>query len=972
MSRVYLSKSRVSILAGAFALTLGSVATPALAQEEAADELSEIVVTGSRIRKPELASTTPVLALSEESLATQGLRNMADIAAQLPQFAPSFGASRTQSTFSGAATSGLNLANLRNLAAVRTVVLINGRRVPGGSSTSTNVDFNTLPTANIERVELLTGGASAVYGADAVAGVVNIITKQNFEGVELGANYGITSDSDNKSPGGYVMIGGAFGEDRGHGLLTVEYQEQGKVSCVDRYLCSQDFAWLSPATQLRGPAAYSAVGAAAKFQAGTTGVFYTSRNGSYTDAGGALIPFSTPIDGYNRNADRTLAIPTDRLMVAAQGDYSLGAGTKAFVELNFGRSETNAPFEGHPFQSTAAGSLFGGGPGVAGLQPSMPITNPFVPTALYNQAITNGVNPVTGVLNWQQRFNQFDERGATNTRETVRAVAGFKGDLSALGGRLADWTWEVSHVYGSTSLQSATDGLVGTDRLYYSLRVEQTPGAPAGTYRCVDPGARAAGCIPVNPFAPYTQAMKDYLKVRAGQRGTSNIEDSQAFVSGTIFNLPAGGVSAALGVERRSFSGFLDYDEVINRALTTGNQIGDVDKIKTVTKEAFSELSVPVLKDLPFARSLTLDGAYRYSKPERGDSYNTWSYGLNWEPVNGLRIRAANARSARSPVPGELSGVGQTFGVVNDPCTASRRNANPTRAANCLADGVPANYAPPLNVEQSVGGFVGGNPNLTEETGDTLTYGFVVTPSFMPNFSLTVDRFDIEVTDVINTVGRGTKVNLCYDTVDRQFCGDLTRGVNPNTPGNWALISVNDQLINVAAYRVKGLDIETNYAFDIGQLFNTEREYGRISLRAVMTIYDEAVQQLAGGTTVDLLGFAGGSTSDQGWIKRQGVADIGYRVGPFAANWHTRYVGPAGMAEFADGFPEIGSHFYHDLRLSYAFGEGSDVYLGVTNLTDKQPPFFASGTSGTQALDTIPAYYDVFGRSYFGGVRIKF
>lgn len=965
------SIARAIALVTAVVAGVTAVSDPAIAQGSSDDAISEVVVTGSRIKKPELASTAPVLALSEEAMTSQGLRNVADIVAQLPQFAPSFGASRTQSTFSGAAASGLNLANLRNLAAVRTVVLVNGRRVPGGTSTSTSVDFNTLPTANIERVELLTGGASAIYGADAVAGVINIITRRDFEGVEFGLNYGVTGEGDNESPGGYAMIGGKFG-DRGSGLLTVEFQRQGLVKCADRYLCAEDFFWGSPPTQLRGPPAYSGVGAAAKFQAGTTGTFFTSRNGSYTDANGALIPFVTSIDGYNRNADRTLAIPTDRLMLAAQGEFAMGAGVSAFAEFNYGQSKTEAPFEGHPFQSTAAGSLFGGGPGVPGLQASMPITNPFIPAALRTAALNAGVNPATGVLNWQQRFNQFGDRGATNTRETYRAVAGLKGELAGLGGYFEDWNWEIHHVYGSTSLNSLTDGLVGTDRLYYSLRVEQTPGAPAGTYRCIDPGARAAGCIPVNPFATYTQPMLDYLNVTAGQSGTNVLEDSQAFVSGTLFKLPAGGVSAALGIERRSFKGFLDYDESINRALVTGNQIGDVDEVRTVTKEVFTEVSVPLLKDLPFARSLSVDGAYRHSRPDRSDSYNTWGYGLNWEPVSGLRVRAANARSARTPVPGELSGVGQTFGTINDPCTATRRNANPTRAANCLADGVPANYAPPQSVEQSVGGFVGGNPNLTEETADTLTYGFVLTPGFMPNFSLSVDRFDIEVTDVINTVGRGTKTNLCYDTVDRQFCNDLTRGVNVNTPGNWALISVNDQLINVAAYNVTGFDIEANYRFSIGGLFNTERDYGDLSIRAIMTIYDQADQQLAGGTTIDLLGFAGGSTSDQGWIKRQGVADFGHRIGPFNTNWHVRYVGSAGMAEFADGFPKIGTHLYHDLRVAYDFGEGSQVYLGVTNLTDKAPPFFASSTAGTQALDTIPAYYDIFGRSFFGGVKIRF
>jgi outer membrane receptor protein involved in Fe transport len=951
------------------AVAIAATSIPAYAQDQN-EAPQTVVVTGSRIARPELESTTPILALSEQDMDSRGLVNVADISAQLPQFAPSFGSSRTQSTFSGAASSGLNQFNLRNLGSQRTLTLINGRRAPGGRTTSTGVDFNLIPTANLERIELLTGGASAVYGSDAVSGVVNLITKKKFTGIEFGANYTETADHDNKSPGGYLLLGGNFGE-TGHGLLTVEYQKQGEVSCRDRYLCAQDFAWTDPTLPpLRGPAAYSGVAPVAKFQAGTTGPFYTARNGGYTDSSGALIPFATAVDGYNRNADRTLAIPTKRFMIAAEGDVELPwAGIKGFAELNYGESKTDAPFEGHPFQSSQPGSLFGGGPGLTGLQASVPISNPFIPTALRNRALANGVNPATGVLNWQQRFNVFDSRGAINTREMYRGVAGLRGELESIGGFGSEWSWEISHMYGSTKLNSITRGLVATDRLYYGLRVEQNPAAPAGTYRCVDPGARASGCVPINPFAPYSQAVKDYLGVTAGQSGRSDLEDTTAFLSGSLFNLPAGSLKAVLGVERRSFAGFLDYDEQINRALVTGNQIGDVSRVKIETKEIFTEIDVPVLKDLPFARSVDVTGSFRRSKPNSGDNYNTWGYGLNWQPIEGLRVRASKARAVRTPVPDDLSGVGQTFGVVNDPCTAARRNNNATRAANCASDGVPTNYAPPLTVEQSVAGFVGGNPNLAPEVGDTLTFGFVWQPSFVPGFNLSVDRFRIDVADVINTVGRQIKADLCYDSTDRLFCTDLQRGVNPNTPGNWALLAVNDQLVNVASLKISGFDIEAGYKFALG----TGDRYGNLSIRALMTIYDKADQTpLPGKATIDFLGYAGGSTSDQGWLKKQAVTDIRYALGSFAASWHVRYIGSAFMAPGAEEFGKVGSRFYHDVRFSYDVGEGSQLYLGVDNLADKDPPFFATGTSGTQALDTIPAYYDVFGRTYFGGVRVKF
>src|SRR6185436_12761752 len=259
--------------------------------------------------------------------------------------------------------------------------------------------------------------------------------------------------------------------------------------------------------------------------------------------------------------------------------------------------------------------------------------------------------------------------------------------------------------------------------------------------------------------------------------------------------------------------------------------------------------------------------------------------------------------------------------------------------------------------------------DLSPEIGDTLTFGFVWQPSFLPGFNLSVDRFRIDLDDVINTVGRQNKANSCYDTAERLFCADVIRGANVNLPGGVppiALNTVNDQLINVATVNVRGYDIEMGYQFNFGSA-------GKLSLRGLMTIYDRANVQFTPDTPVeDFLGYAGGSTSDQGWIKRQGVSDIRYTYRQFGVGLHSRYIVHSLMAPGFEDWGDIGSHLYHDVRFSYDFGKGSQAYLGVDNIADKAPPFFASGASGTQALDTIPAYYDVFGRTYFGGVRYKF
>jgi iron complex outermembrane recepter protein len=937
-------------IGAAVALVMGTLASTAWGQ--ATETLERVTITGSRLVRPNLTAPTPVLSLSLENFDNTGSNNFADVAAQLPQFAAAFGTSRTQSTFSGVENSGLNTINLRNLGSVRSLVLINGRRVPGGLSTDPSVDFNTLPTANIERIEIITGGASAIYGADAVAGVVNIITKKRFEGIQVSAGYSQADAGDNRSPSASLMLGGKVGNG-GHGLLTLQFDKEGHVSCADRYICAEDFAWLAPDTKIRGAGAQSGVGLNGRFFIGDNS--YTRRGNSFTDANGALIPFSVPIDGYNRNRNRDLAIPTKRTMVAGEMEIPLNDKTQVFAEINFGQATVKSSFEGHPFQSSGATDQLGD------TSITIPWDNPFIPAEF--QAIKP---PADTEMTWFQRFADLGgNRGATSERATLRTVFGIKGELDAIGFG-SGWRWEASNVYGRTRVNLGTDGLVNKQALYNGLRVEADPDNP-GAYRCIDPIARAQGCVPINPFAPYTPEMINYVRASSVAAGTSTLNDTVAHITGSPFELPAGSVRAVVGAEYRTVSGFLNYDDLINRGLVTGNQIGDTDAVKSRTREFFGELLVPILADKPGAKSLNIEGAYRASK-SGNRNYNTWKIGGDWEPVSGLRFRVMQAKAVRTPVAGELSGIGTTAGVVNDPCTASRRNANPTRAANCDADGVPANYAPPLIVEQSVSGLSGGNADLKPEEGKTLTFGVVWEPN--KDFSLTVDRFDIKVDGIITTVSRQTSVDLCYDTPNRLLCSAVTRSTNPLVPGaSYVLTAVNEQLQNVAKQHISGVDIDVKYS---GLKF---ADFGDIDLSFITTLYDKAsFVPLQGEDPISLLGQAGGSTTDQGYIRFTANANAGWRLGKWKANWNLRHIGRADMAigTTEEGFPKIGSHTYHNVRVGFEFAKDSEIFAGVTNLFDKKPPFFASGTSGTQALDTIPAYYDIFGRSYFVGLRAKF
>jgi len=965
MTNLHLKHKTSFVLAALISAIIGYTGT-AFAQE--ADEeseamLEEVIVTGSRIsRNTNLDATVPTVVLTAQELTKGGMENLADVFTQMPQFAPSFGASRTQSTFSGVASSGLNLANLRNLGSVRTLTLLNGRRMPGGTSTSTAVDFNTIPSANIDRIELQTGGAAAVYGADAMAGVVNIITKKDFEGTEVGGSYGKTKHNDNENPNAYLMFGGFFG-DGGHALFTVQYDKQGLVSCANRDFCSDDFFWGDPDNPIFGPNARSGVPLGGRFFIPGAGSVVT-RNGSITDADGNLMPFVTSIDGYNRNAQRYLAIPTEREMAAMEIDYPVNDRISVFGEFNYGKAEINSDFEAHPYQSNRPGSTYGGGPGIPGLAANIPLDNPFLPPELRDAVLA--ADPEAVDIVWWQRFAMMANRGASSTRDTVRAVFGFRGDLDSIGGFGSNWNWEAYYVWGQTRVDLGTEGLVSTGGLYNGLRVEPNPDRP-GEYMCSDPAARATGCIPINPFG-YTQEMVDALNLNSVSEGTSTLDNALAYIAGDAFDLPAGPLQTVFGVEYRRNTGYLNYDTIINDGLATGNQISDVEKSTITTKEIFVEALVPILTGRTFAKRLDFEGASRYTDADQLGHYSTWKVGLNWAPIETLRFRAMAARAVRAPVPGELSGIGQTFGVVRDPCTQSRRNDNPTRAANCAAAGVPEDYNPGQIIEQSVAGLSGANPDLLPEEGKTYTYGFVWTPEFA-NLSVTLDRFDMQMEGIIDTVTRQSAVEFCYDA--GLYCDTVTRGTNVLIPGaTYVLNSVNQQLQNVAKYTVKGWDLTANYGFEMGSA-------GDLGLALNMVFYDNADKiPLPGEAELDLLGQAGGDTSDQGWIKTTGNFDITWNLNAWHANWNMRYVGPADMAPGTteEGYPRMKSKLYNGFRFGWYFGEESDseLYAGMNNIFDVKPQLMCSGCSGTQALDIVPGYYDPFGRSWYIGFKYHF
>jgi iron complex outermembrane recepter protein len=941
-----------------------AVAGPSLAQTAAADtSVSEIVVTGSRLPRVNIDAPTPVQVVGQERLQAQGFENITDILTTLPQFAPSYGTSRTQSTFSGAVSSGLNLTNLRQLGTDRSLTLLNGRRVPAGDVTGSAVDFNLLPSANISRIETITGGASAVYGADAVAGVINVITDTDFTGIEIGASYGAAvANWDNINPSAFIRGGMNLG-DRGHIGATLQYDYQGKVSCRDRYLCAEDFAWNPPGAPNRSPTARSGVTPGGRFLVGAGNGLPA---GDFTFDNGQLVTFSTALYGYNRNAQRTLAIPTERILFAADADFEIASGVTAFAELNYATAETDAPFEGHPFQSSSDTLP-------NGLEPSIPINNPFIPANLRARALAAGDTELT----WFQRFDALGARGAINKRELSRVVAGFKGDHDNLFGFGSDWTWELSYTYGKTKLENQTQGLVNLGNLYNGLRVIPS----GGTFVCADPAARAAGCVPVNPFDGYSADEQRYLVQSASIDAEQTLSNGLAYIGGSLFNLPAGPLRVGVGAETREVSAYVDYDQGTNLGIVTGNRIFDNPEVTFKTNEAFVETRVPILADVPFAQSLNLEGAFRWSDSELFGRYNTWNVGGDWSPIGGVRMRIMRAKAVRAPILDEINGGGETAGTVEDPCLATQRNANGARAAYCTSLGLPANYNPPLVVQQNVQGDEVGNPNLEPEEANTLTYGVVFnfndwegSPSWLRALTVSVDRFQIEIDDVIKLAGRQGIANLCADLgPGNTYCQLVTRGPDPLVQGTSGVLqAVNDSYANLGKYDVRGIDVQIGYGFEVGGLIGSPNDFGRFDMVLAASFLDRA-KLTSDGTTQNLLGYAGGDTETRGFLRRQANLAVNYRRSQLGVNWNMRYIPTTKQSPFeAVGTPRIRDYLYHDLQVNYDVRENARIYLGVNNVFDEEPPFFGTSYSGTQALDTVPAYYDIFGRQLYAGFRAKF
>jgi outer membrane receptor protein involved in Fe transport len=1044
-----------------------------------------IVVTGSRIRRPNLESTVPITSITGEQFFQQGQTNIGDTLNDLPQLRSTFA---QQNPGSGIGIAGLNLLDLRGLGTQRTLVLVNGRRhVPSDIlNNAVSVDVNSIPNDLIERVDIVTGGNSAIYGSDAIAGVVNFVLRRDFDGIQVRGQAGVTGEGFGGNQYASVMAGRNFGDGRGNITLHAEYARANRVfaSDVPSFRTNDNFAVVDAdagAGIVNGGDGYPDRQFFRDIRSST--IFYgglvpinqrnvpggnvglcgnatTANNGGPNSAGvpfsctylfsndGRLVAqtgsrFGTGINssviGGNgqtgREGHTVSVLPfTERFNANLLAHYEFAPALEAFVEAKWNR--VNA------LGNNAGPSFNQGTGGTTDFRERPRLDNPFLnPTDRQTLAslilasncrsdllvtCPNTTNVGTtaapilipgnltdadraaiaaGTFRFVNARNLVDVglRDEHFQRDTFRVVGGLRGTFND------DWSYEVSLNYGQFREKITTGGFI--DRQRFALAMDAGRNPVTGQIQCRsqfdpasavplvgfagDPAVNAArlaadiaACVPYNPFGtPDNSKSIDYFARTFSNRSGLSQFVASGFVSGDssqLFELPGGPVRFAVGAEYRRETAFYEQDPFVTNGFTNGVSIPSFEPDPFKVKEAFGELQIPILKDMPFFEELTISGAGRVAKYQ-GKVGTVYSYnaGIDWAPVHDLRFRGNYSRAVRAPNVSE-TGFPLVPNFSNnfvDPCNPAVRGSG-VRAANCAADLGPL-LANLNDITQSLPIVSGSNPNLNVETSDSYTVGAVLQPRWVPGLSLSVDWWDITVKGVIASVAPQTIVNQCYDspTLSNIFCSQFTRFRGPGTgplgevPGRILGNSLINAPLNFAARKRRGIDVNFAYRHTLGPVaFDTNLIYTH---SLINSNYQDPTNP---SFETRILQQLGDPKDEFRW-------DFDFGLGPVTLGYRMHYIGPQYFNGYAtlfslngqaptdvDAFPNkrFNAVFYHDVRIDFDIAKDSNgnalkVYFGVDNFMNQKVPEGATTATGAGS-----AIFSFRGRNFYGGFRARF
>ncbi len=1012
-------------LAGIYAPTVhaqseGNVAeAPAPSSESAETKASEIIVTGTRIRVPNLSSPVPVTSVTAPTLLATGNLSLGDALNNLPALRSTF--SQANSTqFIG--TSGVNFLDLRGLGVSRTLVLVDGRRHVTSSPGDYLVDTNTIPSDLLERVDVITGGSSAVYGTDAMAGVVNFVLKQNFDGLKIGGQGGISSRGDRGSYFGTLTYGKNFSDGRGNIAVSLEYAHQNALYNVQRDGQTGAFSGRSQFNRQQD------LGNPANLSDGISDFgFYTGvRNGSLSDGGeltavcgaadltnsarcrtsgfaqrymfqpdGTLImsnptlDFRDITDGGSSNTVGGLGSTLrntgqldpmlSRFSVNLIGHFDISDAFTPFVEAKYVRIRANQ--EGQPsFFQGSIPAFFGGGF-------DLRCNNPFLGTQALQtlQSIGRCNSPATDTFT-MSRFNvDFGPRAELEKRDTYRIVAGVRGNF------MDTWHYEVALNYGE--FHGSTTSL--NNLLLYSQDLSKTAGFlnainavrnGAGQIVCginadSDPTNNDPNCVPISLFgsgnSTLTPPALKYINTTAFNRQRASELDITANLTGDLsrwFTTWGGGSLAFnVGGEYRRETASSTWDALTKAGATFLNALPDFFPPALTSKEVYGEINLPVVKDARFAQELSVNAAARYS------DYNTsggiWSYNLGaiYAPTRDIKFRFGFARSIRTPTQNDLYATpSQNFGFISDPCDVQNRNTGAaTRDANCTAAGIPEGFINQPSRDTNLSFLQGGNPNLTPETSNSYTLGFIATPRWLPGFSLSVDYYNITINHVIQTIDAQQIVDNCYDatSLNNAYCGLINRDPTTHLFEDPAVLAGP---VNFAKQKTRGIDVNASYAhhFGNGDVLNIQGNGALVLQRD--NYYDvsnpnRVTRQL-------------GNLGDPKW---EAVGNLDYKHGRFTLHYQLHFIGHMYIDDYADYYSLNGeapqepeytlikkypTTWYHDVKLTVDIDKTFQFYVGVDNLTDKLPPYGLLGVGNR--TDGDDALYDNVGRFFYAGFRV--
>lgn len=994
--------------------------TPAMSQTassaaSAQDEIREddaageaIVVTGSRIRRSDTETSAPVFVVDQQSLTDRGFVSAAQALNNVTSIRPALGQAAGDGSSAG---NGQQFPNLFNLGPGRTLTLVNGRRMVTSSSGlgDSQVDANIIPVGLLERVEIVEGGGAAVYGSDAIAGVVNYILRKNFNGIELDAQTSLSSRGDYPVHSLRATVGQNFDEGRGNIAVNLEYSQSPILRFADRPLTN-----LARITQTNaadtGPAdgipSVREIIPAHFWNFNTNGVIFTAPapppnflarlngnalqfapDGSVVnyDTGTILgIPFAQGGQGFRYSDLAALRTGVKRLTVNAIGHYDLTDSVTMNFEFLAAKTEGSEIPQGQS-RTVLNSAATNSGP------IAFTINNPFLTAAARTTLTAARPTFAAGApLFLSKIFTDLVPSEVTeNETQTYRGLLGLEGKFAA-GERDFYWSasgsyarveggfssWRVNNARFNNAITAARDSS-GAIVCAINADASTTNNDPA--------------CAPINPFGNgnVSEAARRYVSVLAGQDYVNVQKNFLATFGGDLFNLPGGKAGFSLAYEHR--------DESARFTPFAANQLG-IFGVGTReapqaggynTDEVSAELLIPLVGGdftLPLVQSLEVSGAYRYVDNSVAGTENVWSVGVRWKPIEDITLRGSRGRNFRAPTLTQLFAPSSSAlaSTGNDPCDADRINAGPNpaqRRASCLAlfaanplygTGGTGSAAVGSSAEVRLATFqnpsenftralvtTGGNPNLRNEISDTLTYGIVIQPRFIPGLTFTADRVEIDLEDGLSAFTTDSFAAACFDDPNPTagVCAAFTRLAAGNgTDPAGTIITGTTTTFNAGIIRYRGENYNLNYAFPLASVFGSDSDLGRMEFNLTAT-HNTLLTTSVTGTTFTR---TDNTVQSPEWVGR---LDLAYIKGPVRLTYQLFYLDETLAAPNAtienNPNPVIGRNITHSVSAQVDVGN-LQLRGGITNLTDRSPSY------------PNIAYGDILGRQFFVGARMKF